>query len=116
MEPRRWVASFPKHPVLIRRLPLVVRLEWVHAAAAAARWREELVLLREESRRVALSFRLEEGRWVEKAGKEATTLASQASQQGFNAYCYRQAAIYGKLAGEAEHFYGLVVQHPVYVE
>lgn len=35
---------------------VVVRLEWVHASAAFDRWTEEGHLLREESRRIAVSF------------------------------------------------------------
>lgn len=81
----------------------VVRLEWLHAKAAFERWNEEVHLLREESRRIAASFRYEQERWLQM--KEPLGDDAPRALRGKMAYIQRQAAIYGGLASRAQQHY-----------
>lgn len=86
----------------------VVRLEWVHAKAAAERWNEEVHLLIEESRRIAASFRHEQNRWLRmRELVHADQLADDTPRalRGKLAYMERQAAVYRGLAIRAEQDY-----------
>lgn len=81
----------------------MVRLEWLHARAALARWIEETHLLREELRRVHAFFQWVQQDWITRAEKLPVTAteASDTTQNGYKAYCLSQAYNYGRLAKHA---------------
>lgn len=78
-----------------------MRLEWLHATAARDRWWEEHKLLFEEMRRVGATFRYEQARWEQMAvwGEEP---ASAALKLGVRAHALKKAAMYERLAVQAE--------------
>ncbi|KAG8902439.1 hypothetical protein FRC00_007975 [Tulasnella sp. 408] len=82
----------------------VVRLEWLHARAALARWVEETHLLREELRRVHAFFQWVQQDWIARVDNLAGAASpdgSDATQRGYKAYCLRQAYNYERLAKHA---------------
>lgn len=81
----------------------MVRLEWVHATAALDRWTEELHLLKEESRRILVSF----GRMADDCESRAPEdpLPSDWAARGFAALSKRIAAGYRELEAVARDDY-----------
>lgn len=81
----------------------------MHARAARDRWWEEVVLLKEELRRVGESFLHRAAEW------QSTADAARVSKQtrvtrGVRAYALRQAAIYNFLAADAQNRYQNVLE------
>lgn len=79
----------------------MIRLEWVHASAAVARWREELKLLREEVRRVVQGFGAEKRAWESIAAKDLAIVNNDRAIRGFRAYALKRAAFYNGLCIQA---------------
>lgn len=88
---------------------LVLRLEWVHATAVVNRWEEELRLLKEESRRLPVSFRQERDHWILNRDRYNGGELSEEAQGGFKAYACQQAAQYELLASEADRYQGQIL-------
>lgn len=76
----------------------VVRLEWVHAKAAYDRWEEELLLLKEELRRVQLSFEKEAHIRSNRPLPLTMLNAADRPQRGYMAYSKKQGLAYERLA------------------
>ncbi|KAK6996428.1 CxC2 domain-containing protein [Favolaschia claudopus] len=68
-----------------------IRVEWTKARARADRWREELILLDEEMRRV-LEFCLWKARWWEERSESRASEVTAELQEGLRAYALAQAA------------------------
>lgn len=90
----------------------VIRLEWVHARAAVARWQEELKLLREEARRIAVSFGMQQMSWQVIAAKDIVAEAAERSIRGFWANAQKHAALYAELADNARKYSGFYTVAP----
>jgi hypothetical protein len=73
----------------------------VHAHAAHERWKEEFYLLKEESRRVAVSFSRQSEEWLAKRALYDGVPLCEQTARGFKAYAERQAKVYASLAAEA---------------
>ncbi|KAG8909219.1 hypothetical protein FRC00_010506 [Tulasnella sp. 408] len=82
----------------------VVRLAWVHAQATRDRWWEEMVLLKEELRRVGASFSYRVMEWQSAADAAYGTGETRVTR-GVKAYSLRQAATYQFLADDARNRY-----------
>lgn len=78
----------------------MIRLEWVHAKAAAERWLEENHLLREELRRICVSFEAAQNRWALMAQIQDLD-GARPVELGHRAFCQRQAYHYGRLLENA---------------
>lgn len=76
----------------------MVRLEWVHAKAACARWEEELLLLKEELRRIRVWFEKEAISRSSRPLPSSLLNASDRPQRGYVAYCKKQGLAYERLA------------------
>lgn len=68
-----------------------LRIEWCRARARSMRWNEEVLLLREEMRRVLTFLEWRASWWVGQAGRES--LVSPAHAEGLQAYGHRQASV-----------------------
>ncbi|KAJ7051050.1 hypothetical protein C8F01DRAFT_1263316 [Mycena amicta] len=79
-----------------------VRVQWSKARARQDRWTEEVMLLREEMKRVLRSLISVEEVWQRRAGLRMEVEAGLAS--GLRAYALRQAGIYRRMA---DGFYSL---------
>ena len=95
------VSVFPRlHRLFTDRLSLPeFRLEWSKARARAARWNEEVTLLREEMRRVLAYLGWKSDDWLQKG---RTTIISSLSScpyqlEGLRAYSCRQANIFADI-------------------
>ncbi|KAJ7506191.1 hypothetical protein B0H11DRAFT_2220108 [Mycena galericulata] len=76
-----------------------LRVEWSRAKARKNRWEEEVVLLREEMRRVLRYLEWQAGVWDARAEVAATREdLSAATVQGMTAYGSKQADMYRRLA------------------
>lgn len=91
---------------LVFIVPQVIRLEWVHAVAAVHRWQEEIRLLREESRRVHVSFGKEADLWgtVQLQDLSARQLPPQAIT-GFQAHTRKKVTLFRDLAVRANSYF-----------
>ncbi|KAJ7176163.1 hypothetical protein C8R43DRAFT_1084657 [Mycena crocata] len=72
-----------------------VRVEWARAMARKERWEEEVMLLREEMRRVLRYLTWQAGWWRERAGLRSD--ADEAVSAGLHAYALKQAAWHERL-------------------
>lgn len=90
----------------------VIRLEWVHARAAVARWQEELKLLREEARRISVSFEMQEKLWHARAIKDHILGGPERAIRGFRANAWKHAALYNQLADNAKRYSGFYALAP----
>ncbi|KAF9489123.1 hypothetical protein BDN71DRAFT_1484915 [Pleurotus eryngii] len=72
-----------------------LRLEWCKSRACALRWMEEVVLLKEEMRRV-LAFLCWQADWWESKVENGNSVVAE----GLNVYARRQADIWLRLAGK----------------
>lgn len=86
----------------------VIRLEWVHAEAAARRWEEEVLLLMEESRRVVASFEADRQRWLKRRSEYLRSECPPDVRKGMVAYANRQAHVYSQLAAVAKGKYDII--------
>lgn len=74
-----------------------MRVEWAKSRARALRWREEVLLLKEEMRRVIVYFEYKASWWVERNNAEGRE-ASPALAEGLYAYAAGQAQLQRDLA------------------
>ncbi|KAF4597769.1 hypothetical protein EYR40_008234 [Pleurotus pulmonarius] len=74
-----------------------LRLEWAKSRARALRWSEEVLLLKEEMRRV-LAFLRWQAEWWESKERSDGEHVPDVMTEGLNAYARRQAAIRIRLA------------------
>ncbi|KAF7977625.1 hypothetical protein HWV62_3024 [Athelia sp. TMB] len=72
-----------------------LRIQWCKARARAMRWSEEVLLLREEMRRI-LAFLAWHAEWWDRQASRWTGLSPETAQ-GVAAYAYKQAAIRRKI-------------------
>lgn len=88
----------------------VVRLEWVHALAARARWLEEKLLLIEETHRILAYFQARQAEWLGWAQEAAEVPAMEDDPHGtrvnlgYAAHLHAQAAVYRRLALGASYY------------
>ncbi|KAJ7152741.1 hypothetical protein C8R43DRAFT_1127191 [Mycena crocata] len=75
-----------------------VRVEWTRALARKERWREEVLLLREEMRRVLRYLGWQADWWRERVGPRPED-ADDALAAGLRAYALKQAAWHDRLRG-----------------
>lgn len=73
-----------------------MRVEWAKSKARADRWAEEVILLREEMRRVIQYFHWKANWWVSQGGLR--TDVSTDIQLGLIAYASKQATMYRCMA------------------
>ncbi|KAK7061181.1 CxC2 domain-containing protein [Favolaschia claudopus] len=80
-----------------------LRIEWSKAYARSRRWDEEVLILREEFRRlpIALEFEADMWAWRGKSGTVADTALDAAYALGLTAYAAKQEAMYRDLAARA---------------
>ncbi|KAF7307923.1 CxC2 domain-containing protein [Mycena kentingensis (nom. inval.)] len=76
-----------------------LRIEWCKAYARVRRWREEVLILQEEWRRLPISLAYEAERWDQRAKKVS---GNDASAEGRVAYARKQQALYRDLIRRAE--------------
>lgn len=74
---------------------LALRIQWCKARARAMRWSEEVLILREEMRRV-LAFLTWHAVWWDQQVQRRTGLSLEAAE-GVAAYAYKQASIRRKI-------------------
>ncbi|KAJ7450436.1 hypothetical protein FB451DRAFT_1566624 [Mycena latifolia] len=79
------------------RLHESIRVEWARAHARKERWTEEVMLLREEMRRVLRYLTWQSGWWRERAALRTELSAELAA--GVRAYALKQAAWHQRLGG-----------------
>ncbi|KAJ7511254.1 hypothetical protein B0H11DRAFT_2215093 [Mycena galericulata] len=76
-----------------------LRVEWSRAKARKTRWEEEVILLREEMRRVVRYLEWQSAWWESQAAvPEARNDISLETQHGMAAYARKQAHVHGELA------------------
>lgn len=108
---------FERHSFMLTNFCLtVIRLDFVHASAAAERWHEEVEILHYEMVRIFRSFRYQALQWAWLADHKPTLLsedgvmrpaqderwcAMDAPTRGFVAYACRKFALYVDLANYA---------------
>lgn len=73
-----------------------MRVEWVKSRARLSRWKEEVLLVQEEMRRVVVWFEWKASWWEQQA--LLRTNGSDDILRGVKAYAYKQAAILRKMA------------------
>lgn len=73
-----------------------MRVEWSKSKARAERWREEVILLSEEMRRVLVYFEWKARWWMIQGPRRAANRPD--IQEGIIAYSAKQTAIYNDLA------------------
>ncbi|KAJ7432735.1 hypothetical protein FB451DRAFT_1155630 [Mycena latifolia] len=79
------------------RLHESIRVEWARAHARKERWTEEVMLLREEMRRVLRYLTWQSGWWTERAALRTDVSVEVAA--GVRAYALKQAAWHERLGG-----------------
>ncbi|KAF7305858.1 CxC2 domain-containing protein [Mycena chlorophos] len=75
-----------------------LRAEWAKAMQRRDRWHEEVVMQREEMRRILRSLRSEEKEWLERIAKRSD--AAKEIAAGADAYAQRQAALRRRMANK----------------
>ena len=82
------------------------RIEWSKARARQARWKEEVLLLREEMRRVLEFFKWKSRDWFWKSGNQVISSLTSCPLQleGLHAYACRQADVFSNIHN---HFLGI---------
>ncbi|KAK6966340.1 CxC2 domain-containing protein [Favolaschia claudopus] len=78
-----------------------LRIEWTKARARSRRWREEVLLLEEEYRRVLVSFEYEARKWEARAKAVPVGAVEIGFAQGAVAYAMKQANVFRDLASRA---------------
>ena len=73
-----------------------MRVEWAQCAARADRWKEEVVLLQEEFRRVVHFLEWKSNDWLSKADARADTITPEV-RSGLSAYAHKQASVFHNL-------------------
>lgn len=69
--------------------------------AHGERWREEVNLLKTESFRIPESFRHEQKIWLNRSGSLANAALPSRIKRGYEAYAYKQLAVYQRLEDSA---------------
>ncbi|KAK7016424.1 hypothetical protein VNI00_018906 [Paramarasmius palmivorus] len=92
-----------------------IRLEWMKARARSLRWKEEVLLLKEEMRQTKVSLEYEATQWLSRVTANETR---SAEYEGITAYALRQAAVQRGLSAKFEAIWEkkqpvATVQHPV---
>ncbi|KAF9782642.1 hypothetical protein BJ322DRAFT_1022239 [Thelephora terrestris] len=85
--------------LLANSATLEFRLEWSKARARAARWSKEVLLLREEMRRVLAFLRWKSNDWLRNGDPHTISPLTDCPYQleGLRAYAYRQANVFGDI-------------------
>ena len=81
--------------------PPAFRIEWSKARARSERWREEVMILREEMRRVLVSLRSSSDMWTARGTPSCLLLLSNDPivREGITAYADHQSHIFASLRG-----------------
>jgi hypothetical protein len=81
------------------KLPLEFRLEWSKAFARAARWKEEVALLKEEMRRTLVFLKWRSDGWLQKGDLTIISPLTTCPHQleGLRAYACRQANVFSDI-------------------
>lgn len=92
----------------------MVRLEWIHALAGNQRWKEHLILVREELRRTHEYFQYVSNAWLAREPPPDHNFVEPQMANGYQAFMYRQSQVYAGLASQAHGLYRTVVpeSHP----
>ena len=82
------------------------RLEWSKAYARKAHWNEEVLLLREEMRRILEFLKWKSRDWLRKGNNQVVSSLTSCPLQleGLRAYASQQAGVFGSIH---DHFLGL---------
>jgi hypothetical protein len=85
---------------------LEFQLEWSKAYARQARWKEEVMLLKEEMRRVLVYLKWKSEDWSRKGDDNLTASLATCPflLEGLHAYAYRQAGVFRDIHN---HFLGI---------
>ncbi|KAJ7818598.1 hypothetical protein B0H14DRAFT_2373046 [Mycena olivaceomarginata] len=79
-----------------------LRIEWSKAYAQSRRWDEEVMLLKEEFRRLKIMLEFEAEKWVERSRSvEARSELEEVYVQGMRAYAAQQEVVFRNLADQA---------------
>jgi hypothetical protein len=90
-----------------------MRVEWAKVMARAARWKEELLIVQEEMRRVLVFFSWKSSWWVDQAARRRIDENAELVD-GIHAYAYKQAAIQTGLAHRcASHWLPVLEEHGI---
>lgn len=95
-----WVhAQFAKFKLFIIVF-LAFRIEWSKARARSERWREEVLLLKEEMRRTLVFFEFYSAMWNTRSSPSSLHGLSEdpAVREGIVAYAHHQSHVYASLA------------------
>lgn len=87
---------------------LVLRLTWLHAQTSRDCWKEEHILLRSESERIASSFQHAATEW---RGLEPSPDLDNRTQRGILAYGQRKGSMFDELAMEANVYLAVIGKH-----
>ena len=89
-----------------------MRTEWAQTRARMCRWKEELLIIQEEMRRVLAYFEWRSSWWLEQA-KRRTGLESSI-QSGVVAYAHKQSSLCLRMAARcAEHWLPVMKKHGI---
>ncbi|KAJ7715055.1 hypothetical protein B0H16DRAFT_1742272 [Mycena metata] len=83
------------------KLEEALRIEWAKAYVRSRRWKEEVWLLEEEFRRIVVSFKYEEERWLARARLIPVGEVEEGFAQGAIGYVLQQAAMYRDIRDRA---------------
>ncbi|KAF5332217.1 hypothetical protein D9611_008019 [Ephemerocybe angulata] len=84
----------------------MIKVEWAKSRARAARYQEEVKIVREEMRRTVRFFEWREKEWYKRAdAKQAQEGLDEAYREGLQAYAKRQGAISLGLRRKFEHMW-----------
>ena len=92
---------------------VAVRVEWCKAWARARRWTEEVLLLREELRRVSASHEHRAKWWRERRDGLGCEWPSVGHAEGAHAYASEQVAMYDDLMAQCKQVSGQECKQPV---
>ncbi|KAJ8494864.1 hypothetical protein ONZ45_g13093 [Pleurotus djamor] len=70
-----------------------LRVEWAKSRARYLRWKEEVLLVKEEMRRVRVSLEYEANKWSERQTASSTITTDPTLAQGLSAYAHRQVLV-----------------------
>jgi hypothetical protein len=89
------VSYLPPQWIIKLRFYAALRVEWSRAKARKQRWEEEVLILREEMRRVLRYLEWQSGWWLARVSVRED--ASVALRAGLSAYARRQAQMFTDL-------------------
>ncbi|KAJ7066666.1 hypothetical protein C8F01DRAFT_1208764 [Mycena amicta] len=85
-----------------REIREALRIEWSKSWARVRRWDEEVRILKEEFRRLPVSFKYEEEGWKTRAAKVPLGSITTQEAEGMMAYALKQASMYASLRERVE--------------